>query len=427
MLTRDEFEKLPIFVATMSRWDGEISSASLALAKVFSKNNPVYYIDFPYTLKSLWQERNLPSVKRRLPALLLGKNYLTNIPNQSEKLVAATPNVMLPAGSLPEGILSTIFTKINNFIFASLIKRILKEKNIKDYIMLNSFNPFYLSDLQNYLNPTYSVYQSRDNIEAIKENGASKEDECAKNYNMILATSKWLSKHISKRTGEKVEYFPNGADVSLFKKANDTQLQRPADLENIKTPIIGYTGAICQRVDYDLLVKVARSNPDKTIVMVGPRKDKKFSHIDLDTIPNIVFTGPKTIEELPAYLQHFDCTIIPFVYNNFTAGIYPLKINEYLAAGKPVVTTNFSEDISSFGEHVYLCNTHDDFLKNVSRAIEKNNEAIANERTEVAEENDWTRRVAYFWDMAWTSYVSGNAPKTAYVGERQMVETYDLY
>lgn len=420
MLTRDEFEKLPIFIATMSRWDGDISSASLALAKVFSKNNNVYYIDFPYTLKSLWQERNLVSVKRRLPALLFGKNYLTNIPNQSEKLVAATPKVMLPAGSLPDGTLSNIFTKINNFIFARLIKRILKEKNIKDYIMLNSFNPFYLADLQNYLNPTYSVYQSRDNIEAIKQTGAAKENECAKNYNMILATSKWLSKHISKRTGEKVEYFPNGADVSMFKEACTNKLPKPAELENIKTPIIGYTGAVCQRMDYRLLEKVAKANPDKTIVLVGPRKDKTFSPINLEAIPNIVFTGPKTIDVLPAYLQHFDCTIIPFVYNNFTAGIYPLKINEYLAAGKPVVTTNFSEDIASFGEHVYLSDTHEDFVKNVNRAIERNNEAIANERTEVAEENDWSRRVTYFWDMAWTSYAAANTPKTAYVHESQL-------
>jgi glycosyltransferase involved in cell wall biosynthesis len=427
MLTRDEFEKLPIFVATMSRWDGDISSASLALAKVFSKNNAVYYIDFPYTLKSLWQERNLPSVKRRLPALLLGKNYLTNIPNQSEKLFAATPNVMLPVGSLPEGTLNKLFTKINNFIFARLIKRILKEKNIKDYIMLNSFNPFYLSDLQNYLNPTYSVYQSRDNIEAIKETGTAKENECAKNYHLILATSKWLIRHISKRTGKKVEYFPNGADVSMFNKAAKQVLPKPTELENIKTPIIGYTGAVCQRVDYDLLAKLAKANPDKTIVMVGPRKDKKFSSIDLDAIPNIVFTGPKTIDELPSYLQYFDCTIIPFVYNNFTAGIYPLKINEYLAAGKPVVTTNFSEDIASFGEHVYLSNTHEDFLKNVGRAIEKNNTAVANERTEVAEENDWTRRIAYFWDMAWTSYVAANASKPTPVSERQLAEIHELY
>ncbi|RYU93645.1 glycosyltransferase [Emticicia agri] len=425
MLTQEEFRKMPIFITTMSRWDGEISSASLALAKVFSASNHVYYIDFPYTLKSLWQERRLASVRKRLPALLFGKNYLTPIPNQSEKLVAATPGVMLPAGSLPEGMLNTVFTKINNFILARLVKRILKEKKIKHYLMLNSFNPFYLSDLTNYLNPTYSVYQSRDNIEAIKATGTTKENECTRNYNLVLATSNWLSKHIARRSGKNVAFFPNGADVSLFKSAMKNEYPKPIELQNITTPIIGYTGAVCQRIDYPLLEKLAKANPDKTLVLVGPRKNDLYSSVDLNAIPNIVFTGPKTIDELPAYLQYFDCTIIPFVYNNFTAGIYPLKINEYLAAGKPVVTTNFSEDIASFGESVYLSATHEDFIGNVSRAIEKNNEAIANERTKVASENDWTRRVEYFWDMAWTSYVAANQP--AYVQERRLLEVHDLY
>lgn len=425
MLTRKEFEKLPIFIATMSRWDGEISSAPLALAKVFSKDNDVYYIDFPYTFKSLWQERKLASVKKRIPALLFGKNYLTKIPDQPEKLFAVTPNVMFPVGALPDGFWQRSLTKINNHIFARLIKRVLKEKKIKDYLMLNSFNPFYLSDIQNYLKPTYSVYQSRDNIEAILKTGTIRENECVENYDMVLATSNWLSKHISKRTGRNITFFPNGADVSMFNEAISQTFPKPVELEHIKTPIIGYTGAVCQRLDYHLLEKVAKANPDKTIVIVGPRKDKVYSPIDLDVIPNIVFTGAKKIDELPAYLQYFDCTIIPFLYNDFTAGIYPLKINEYLAAGKPVITTNFSEDIASFGNNVYLSDTHEDFISNINRAIEKNNSAIAGERTEFASDNDWSRRVAYFWDMAWNSYVTLNAPTYAY--ERKLVKMYDLH
>lgn len=106
--------------------------------------------------------------------------------------------------------------------------------------------------------------------------------------------------------------FPNGGDVKLFRTTVNESLAKPRELEDIKTPIIGYTGALCQRIDYELLVKILEENKDKTVVMVGPRKDKEFTKINLDQYPNIRFTGPKRIEELPSYLKYFDCAIIPF-------------------------------------------------------------------------------------------------------------------
>ncbi len=404
MLTRDEFEKLPIFIATMSRWDGDISSASLSLAKVFSRSNPVFYIDYPYSWADVWRERKLPTVKRRMSALLFGKDYLIHVPNQSEQLNAVTPNAVLPIGFLPFGSLYQLFSAINNKIFARLIKRTIKEKKIRDYIFLNSFNPFYLSDVHNYLNPTLSVYHSRDTIEAVKGNGVIRENECAENYDMVMATSKQICHNILKRTGIEVNYFPNGGDITLFRKAIEQQFDKPEEIANIKTPIIGYTGAVCQRMDYYLLEKIAKANQDKTIVMVGPRQDKTYSPINLDAIPNIVFTGPKKIDQLPAYLQYFDCTIIPFLCNDLTAGIYPLKINEYLGAGKAIVTTNFSEDIAAFEKHVYLSDTHEEFLDNISKAIADNSDTVKNERLMAASGNDWSYRVKRFWDLAWEAY-----------------------
>ncbi len=408
MLTRNDFEKLPIFISSMSRWDGDISSASLALAKVLSRTNPVYYIDYPYSWADVWRERKLPTVKRRMPALLHGKDFLVHIPGQPDDLMGATPAPVLPIYSLSPGKIYNVAADYNNHRVAALITRILKLKQINNYIFINSFNPAYLSNIEKYLHPALSVYHSRDAIEEVFKNGLGKENECVQHYDMVMATSKQLCRNIGSRNNRVINYFPNGGDIELFKTAFSQELPRPKELLEINTPIIGYTGAICQRMDYELLVKIATANTDKTIVLVGPRKDKEFTTINLELVPNIVFVGPKRIEQLPAYLKYFDCTIIPFLKNNLTAGIYPLKINEYLGAGKSVVTTNFSEDIASFQEFVYMANTHEEFLQMVSKAIKDNSPEKKQQRLQVAEGNAWEQRVQLFWQLAWETYRKKN-------------------
>lgn len=408
MLEKNDFKNLPIFISSMSRWDGDISSASLALAKVLSRTNTVFYLDYPYSWADVWRERKLPTVKRRMPALLHGKDFLVPIKGQPESLLGATPAPVLPIYSLPQGIIYSLAATFNNQRLAALIKRILKLKKISDYIFINSFNPTYLSTIRLYLQPTLSVYHSRDAIEEVFRNGLSKENECVQHYNMVMATSKQLCRNIGSRNNRSINYFPNGGDIELFKTAFQQELPRPKELADITTPIIGYTGAICQRIDYELLLKIAAANPDKTIVLVGPRQDKQFTTTNLDAVPNIVFTGPKSIEQLPAYLRYFDCAIIPFLKNNLTAGIYPLKINEYLGAGRSVVTTCFSEDIATFKEHIYMADTHEDFLQMVSSAIINNSLEQQKKCMEAAAANAWEYRVQLFWQLAWDAYVSMN-------------------
>ena len=404
MISKTEFEALPIFITTMSRWDGDVSSASLSLAKVLSKTNAVYYIDYPYSYADVWRERNKPSVKKRMKALLFGKNILTNVPDQPINFKGATPGAVLPIYSMASGKLYDICSNYNNKKMATLIKKIARQNHIDNYILLNSFNPLYLSKVNAYLNPTLSIYHSRDAVEEVKGHALQKEIECTQHYDVSMATAKQLCKNMEARTGIKVESFPNGGDVQLFKTAFEQTLPRPKELVNITTPIIGYTGAVCQRMDYELLVKIAKANTDKTIVMVGPRQDKAFTTIDLDAIPNIVFTGAKKITELPAYLQYFDCAIIPFVKNNLTGGIYPLKINEYLAAGQAVVTTNFSEDIAAFKKDIYLADNHDEFLQMINVAVHNNTIEVKQQRLNAAAGNAWENRAELFWQIAYKAY-----------------------
>jgi hypothetical protein len=404
MLTKNEFENLPVFLTSMSRLDDEISSASISLAKVLSRNNPVYYIENTYSWPDLFRKRYYPKMKKRLPSLLFGKDYLVPVKGQSQNLLGATPRPGIPVYSLPPGKLYDMGANYNNQRSAALIKRIIKEKKISNYILINSFNPSSLSEIDKFLQPALSIYHSRDAIEELKLSWLDRENECVQHYDMAMATSKQLCRNISERNNKSVNYFPNGGDIQLFKKAIEEELPKPAELKSIDTTIIGYTGAVCQRIDYELLVKIARANPDKTIVMVGPRLDNQFTTINLDKIQNIVFTGSKKIEELPAYLQYFDCAIIPFVKNNLTGGIYPLKINEYLGAGRAVVTTNFSEDIAGFKNDMYLANNDEEFLQMINEAVNDKSPEMMQQRLRAAEANAWERRVELFWQLAWDAY-----------------------
>ncbi|MEZ4966347.1 MAG: glycosyltransferase [Saprospiraceae bacterium] len=128
-------------------------------------------------------------------------------------------------------------------------------------------------------------------------------------------------------------------------------------------------------------------------MLVGPVNSKEPHAIGLDKLPNVVMTGSRKLSELPALLQHMDIALIPFRCNKLTESIYPLKINEYLAAGKPVVTTSFSADIRRFSGLVYLAESHDDFLEQIEASLRENDPALREKRSAFARQNSWPARI----------------------------------
>jgi glycosyltransferase involved in cell wall biosynthesis len=92
-----------------------------------------------------------------------------------------------------------------------------------------------------------------------------------------------------------------------------------------------------------------------------------------------------------------DCVLIPFLCNTLTASIYPLKINEYLAAGKAVVSTAFSEDIKGFADYIYLAQDADDFIQKIALALEENAANVVERRSNLAETNSWAARIEQLW------------------------------
>ena len=391
-----------IIIFSLSRWDAPYSSPSFSLAKEFAKNSNVFYIDHPFSIKDVLLKYKTPAVQSRRDALLRGKNIYRKSEKFPERLTMVTPRITLPINFLPEGLLYNTLARWNDKIIFNTIRQIIRDFNVQKFIFFNAFDPYFCRDFPVDINPVKKVYQSMDDLTQVgytARHGTRLEEDIIRKFDLTLTTSREL-RRLKLKYSDQVYLHPNAADFSSFKRALSEKFPRPAELIPAEgKKIIGYTGNIESRIDYQLLKAVIEYHPDKIIAMVGPVTTPEHKTIGLSQYPNVIMTGSKKIEQLPAYLQYFDCALIPFKKNTLTKSIYPLKINEYLAAGRPVVATDFSEDIQGFKDVIYIGGEPGEFVQMIDQAIRENNEEKIRARTAVANTNTWTARVEKFWEI----------------------------
>ena len=391
-----------IIIFSLSRWDAPYSSPSFSLAKEFAKNNNVFYIDHPFSVKDFILKYRTPAVQSRKKALLWGTNLYTKPKHLPERLTIVTPRMTLPINFLWEGALYDRLARWNDQIVFNTLRRVIKDFNLKKYIYFNAFDPYFCIDFPRDIQPVKKIYQSMDDLTQVSytaRHGTRLEEKIIRNFDITLTTSQEL-RRLKSKLSDHVYFHPNAADFSNFERALSQHFVRPPELVPADgKKIIGYTGNIETRIDYQLLKAIIEYHRDKFIVLVGPVTTPEHKSIGLFDYPNVIMTGSKKIEELPNYLQYFDCAIIPFKKITLTRSIYPLKINEYLAAGRAVVSTDFSEDIQSFGDVIYMGSDHSSFVSLIDRAIEENSPERIKARTVVANTNTWTARVEKFWDI----------------------------
>ena len=152
---------------------------------------------------------------------------------------------------------------------------------------------------------------------------------------------------VKSRQHPNVHLFPSSVDAQHFRTAREPQSD-PPDQKRIPRRRLGFFGVIDERMDLDLLATLADARPQFQIVMLGPVL--KIAEASLPRRPNIHYLGPKRYEELPRYLAGWDVALMPFALNESTRFISPTKTLEYLAGGKPVVSTPIRDVVSPYGE-----------------------------------------------------------------------------
>jgi len=162
---------------------------------------------------------------------------------------------------------------------------------------------------------------------------------------------------------DNVHFFGCGVDVSHFTGAADGTAPVPADIASLPAPICGYVGVIDERLDYPLLATLADLLRDASIVMIGPVV--KVDPAELPQCPNLHWLGRRDYADLPGYLSRFDVALMPFALNEATEYINPTKTLEYMAAGRPIVSTAVPDVVRHFAPIVTVARSHDRFVEAV--------------------------------------------------------------
>jgi len=176
------------------------------------------------------------------------------------------------------------------------------------------------------------------------------ENETLRRANFVFAGGRSLHRSVRERA-ERTRCYPSGVDVDHFARAT-REAAHPKLAPFADRPIFGYVGVIDERIDLELIAAIADARPDGVVVMVGPVV--KIAPESLPRRANIVYLGKAEYHELPAFLAGFDVAIMPFALNRHTANISPTKTLEYLAAGKPVVSTAVPDVVADFGDVVRI-------------------------------------------------------------------------
>jgi glycosyltransferase involved in cell wall biosynthesis len=164
--------------------------------------------------------------------------------------------------------------------------------------------------------------------------------------------------------------FPSSVDREHFAKAR-RELPQPADQAELKHPRLGFYGVIDERFDIDMLRQMADMRPDWSFVMVGPVV--KIGEDELPRAANIHYVGGKTYEQLPVYLSGWDVALMPFALNESTQFISPTKTPEYLAGGKPVVSSAIKDVVRTYGhlQGVHIAHDAEGFVRCCEMALEQ--------------------------------------------------------
>jgi glycosyltransferase involved in cell wall biosynthesis len=277
---------------------------------------------------------------------------------------------------------------------ARLMLELCQEQSLVDYVLW-FYTPMALP-VTSGLAPIARVYDCMDELSAFK--GAPKEivtreAQLLEVVNLVYTGGQALFEH-KRHLHHNVHAFPSSVDTAHFSKARHCQSE-PPDQAAIEGRRLGFFGVIDERMDLVLLEQVARLRPDWQLVLIGPVV--KVDPSELPRLPNIHYLGAKSYEELPAYISGWDVALLLFAKNEATRFISPTKTPEYLAAGKPVVSTSIRDVVRPYSVQglVRIADTPTDFVMACHAAMSEPSRG-------------WLRRADAFlarmsWDLTWAA------------------------
>ena len=390
-------EQAPIICIGFTGWSGNFAKSTLQIMGRLARKRLVVYVDYPFTIKDLI-DALLGKRDIEWKRIVGFKQRLREEAYQSESIiyVLSLPPV-IPVNWLNSYKLFKMGLRLNSWFIQKTINRSIRQLKITDPLVINAYNPFYGLFNAGKFKEQKLVYYCYDEISGspwAQKYGAMIEKEYLKKVDLIITSSKAL--HQSKeKLHANCQVVENGVDFSMFNSYYNEN-ERPQQTETT----IGYIGSLDERIDYQLLRYIALQRPQYQYHFVGRVVFPELLE-PIRNIPNITLIEAVEYHKLPELLLSFDITIIPFLKTKFTKNIYPLKINEYLAMGKPVVRTDFA-CLPEFDKLVEVGKTHHEFLEKLDYLVQSDPAELKQKRIDLSKQNSWENRVQQF-----TALISG--------------------
>ncbi len=250
-------------------------------------------------------------------------------------------------------------------------------------------------DIINSLNTKTVVYYCIDNFR-VSSKSAKKieksEIKLLKKSDLVFVTSKALYNYCFQFNNH-THIFPFAVNFSEFEKSRLAETKVPEEIQTIAHPLIGYVGGLHKWLDFDLIKRLAQARPAYSFIFVGPVQSDISA---LSHLKNIYFLGQKEHKKIPLLIKYFDLCLIPYLITDYTKNVYPTKLNEYLAMGKPVVSTDLPE-INEFNNKnkniISIGKNFPEFLEAIDKELNSDNPEAINLRIEAAKKNSWPVRI----------------------------------
>lgn len=374
-----------IVMFCQQNWNVRLGTNARNLAREFAKHNRVLYVNVPLDVSTLLGGFRRPEVRQHLRIVL---GLAAEVASVEPGVWVCTPACLaLSINWLPAG-LFTPLNRLNAWLLARRLRKAASTLGFQAPYLLQDGLLYQGTELKRLLRPQQFIYYLRDYMIPVpyfRRHGPRVEAQLLAQADVVAANSAYLGDYAR-------QHNPHSHDIGqgcvLAAYQASIRHAMPPDLAAVPEPRIGYTGFLTTvRLDLDLLLTIARQRPEWNLVLVGP-ENPVFADSALHQLPNVYFLGNKTPAQLPAYVQHFNVCINPQLLNPVTEGNYPLKIDEYLAMGKPVVAT-YTRTMDLFKDHVYLAGNSDDWLEMLEVALTEVNPGRAARGIAFAQSHTW--------------------------------------
>lgn len=378
-------------ITSLQTWDLGLGTTIRNFTLEIAKKNRVIYVNTPID-QATWLRCMLNKrYDRRMDVLKKRESPIRKI---NENLwIVDLPYIAYSINKISWPLLFNCLNKINNKKSARWIQKYLKELDFGEYTFFIDTDIYRSQYLKEYLKPNLSIYYRRDYIIGVpywKKHGSRLEPLLAAKSDLVMGNSSLFCNEL-KQYNPNTYLLETGVNIDLYD--GNKHYEIPKDVVDIPKPIVGYVGTIYSfRLNEPLLCNIAEKRPEYNFVFTGP-VDEIFKESKLQSLKNVFFTGSKKLDELPSYIAAFDVCINPQIVNDITIGNYPLKIDEYLAMGKPTVATITHTMKEVFSAYVHLADSLESYLNLIDKAIlEVNNSSKKEERINFALTHSWENR-----------------------------------